>query len=297
MTDDLENTCNDVFEKVGIPDDINPLAQAEWHPSKRQLEEMQEELNESVQQSKLPDIVKDQHADRTYDSSKPYNQDIVSILRDYSVFNLIQKIKATSRALRNSDYVEPDIKRRALVEIERGWEQFSKVLFAIAPALAARRHVSYGGVGFVLANNIQGSFDDIFGTILLSVPENVLRLFKDDVFSGKMGPLLFDYFRSEESPIKKHFLALLLIEERPVGWKKLIDEYIISLEPNSFFLFDLVTSLKTVYKYGFLTKEDLSSNQFLIKKGLAKNLYKLRDPKLQKIRQITNKNLPKREFD
>ena len=62
----------------------------------------------------------------------------------------MQKIKASSRALRNSDYADPDTKRILLTEITRSWEQISKVLFALTPILASRGQATFEGQHFCL---------------------------------------------------------------------------------------------------------------------------------------------------
>jgi len=87
---------------------------------------MQNIINQDVFNSKLPDSLKDKYADEGYNQLRPYDQSIQNILQEYSLTVLIQKIKASSRALRNSDYVDPNIKRSLLKEITRGWKQISK---------------------------------------------------------------------------------------------------------------------------------------------------------------------------
>ena len=83
--------------------------------------------------------------------------------------------------------------------------------------------------------------------------------------------------------------------EKPRNWKKEIENYIVSLHKNSFFLYDTVNNLKAKYKFDFLSEENLSASRYLIKMGLAKNHFGDKKPGLHKIKQIDNKNLPKRE--
>ncbi|MGB0888075.1 MAG: hypothetical protein ACPGSL_08135, partial [Vicingaceae bacterium] len=110
-----------------------------------------------------------------------------------------------------------------------------------------------------------------------------------------MGPLIFEEFRNEQNALKKHFLALLIVFEKPRNWKQEIESYIISLHKNSYFLYDTINNLKAKYKYGFLKQEDLGASKYLIKMGFAKNHFGDKKPGLHKIQQINNKVIPKRE--
>lgn len=292
---DLKETCDLVNEKVGIPDNVNPLLHAKWHPDEKQLEKMEEEVNNTLQSSNLPDNVKDQVADKNYNQIRPYNQSIQNIFKEYSLHTLMQQIKATSRALRNSDYISPKLKIEALREIQRSWEQVSKVLFALSPVLALKGQAAFGGIGFIISEDFGSTFKDRLNMILQVNPTNVVGFFKEDIYSSKMGPLLFEEFKNEENGLKKHFLALLIVFEKPRNWKNEIENYIVSLHKNSFFLYDTINNLKAKYRYGFLKQEDIGASKYLIKMGIAKNHFGDKKPGLHKIQQINNKVIPKRE--
>jgi hypothetical protein len=185
-----------VFNKVNIPDDINPFLKISWNPTKEHIEKMQKEIGESVLKSGLPDDVKDRYADMNYNQIKPYNQSIMihNIFEEYSLYNLMQEIRATSRALRNCDYVDSNLKTELLDEILRSWLQLSKVLFALAPILALRGSAGFGGANFILNGDFGDTFEEQVKTIFLVNQMNVVRFFKDDIYSGKMGPLLYAHF-------------------------------------------------------------------------------------------------------
>lgn len=297
LCNDIKETCDIVFNKVGMPDNINPFIHTQWKPTQEHIEKMTNEIGENVLNSRLPESVKDQYADRSYNQIRPYNQNIQTIFEQYSLHNLMQKIRASSRALRNSDYVEPEIKKQILQEILRSWEQLSKVLFALTPILATKGSAEFEGAGFELSGDFGDTFEERVKRIIFVNPTNVVGIFKEDLYSAKLGPLLFDHFIKETSPIKKHHLALLLIFERPREWKKHIEAYIVSLHKNSFFLHDTVNALRTRYRYAFLNDTSLRECEYLIKLGLAKHHFGDKKPGLDKIRQIKNENLPKREYD
>jgi hypothetical protein len=85
----------------------------------------------------------------------------------------------------------------------------------------------------------------------------------------------------------------LIISERPREWKNHIEEYLISLPYDSFFLFDTLNCLRAKYQYDFLNNSEVKTFDYLIKKAFAKNYFKHNNPGLDKIVKISNKTLPK----
>ncbi|TGE15916.1 hypothetical protein [Hymenobacter elongatus] len=190
---------------------MNPLRLAQWKPTEEHVLKMHNDISDDVLNSRLPESLKDQYADKSYNQVKPYDQSIQSIFEEYALHNLMQKISASSRALRNSDYVDPEIKKKLLKEIIRGWEQLSKVLLALAPILASKGQAAFEGCGFELSGDFGNTFEERMNSIIQVNPTNVVGYFKDDLFSNKMGPLLYAHFSLETDAIKKHQLALLFV--------------------------------------------------------------------------------------
>ena len=297
LTIDIKETCNIVNSKVRLPENMNPFDHIKWKPTEEQIEKVQNEISENVINSGLPDALKDQHADKSYDQIKPYNQSIQSIFEEYSLHNLMQKIKASSRALRNSDYVEPEIKKEMLTSILKGWEEISKVLLAMAPMLATKGEAAFEGAAFTLSGDFGNTFEERVNRIIQANPSNVVGYFKDDLFSSKLGPLLYEQFNNEKNAMIKHQLALLLIFTRPREWKKHIEEYIVNIPKDSFYLYNSVNALRSKYRFDFLTDLEIKETSYLIKMGLAKNHFGDKKPAFNKIVKISNDNLPKREFN
>jgi hypothetical protein len=297
LKNDIQQTCNLVFNKVGMPDNINPYYQMHWQPTEEHIEKMQAEIGESVLNSGLPEEVKDKYADKDYNQLRPYQQivTIQNIFEEYSLYNLMQEIKATSRALRNSDYADPELKKELLNEILRSWLQLSKVLLALAPVLAARGNAGFAGASFMLNGDFGNTFEERLRTVIFVNLTNVVGFFRDDIYSGKIGPLLFDHFDKESNPLIKHQLALLIIFGRPREWRQQIDKYIVALPKDSFFLYDVVNNLRAQYRFAFVNENELREIGLMIKKGLAKHEFGIKNPGLDKIKLILNSNLPERE--
>lgn len=296
---DIHETCDVVFTRISIPDTINPYRLARWHPDIEHIEKMQQELSDTVMNSGLPEAIKDKYQDLGYNQLNPYNQNVVihDFFEEYYVYNLMQEIKSSSRALRNSDYANVEIKKQLLDEILRGWLQISKVLFALIPILATKGRAEYGGAGFLLSDNFGTTEEERARNILFVILTNVVGFFKEDIYSSKISPLLYDAFEHPTSPLIKQQLALLFIICRPKNWYNYIEKYIVSLPKDSFFLFEVLNEMRAQYKFGFIEENDSQILSTLIRKSLAKHMLGVNNPSPGQMKQIPNSCMPKREED
>lgn len=286
LTKDIKETCDIVNSKVSITGNMDIFSQIHWQPTEEQIELAQNQLSESVLSSGLPDNIKDQHADKSYNQLRPYNQSIQTFFAEYSLYNLMQNIKASSRALRNSDYVKPEAKREILNEILRSWEQISDVLLALTPILAAKGEAGFDGQGFTLQGDFGDTFEIRVNRIIQVNMTNVVGFFKEDIYSSKIAPLLYERVDRETNARKKHKIALLLVFTRPRKWKKQIEKYIISLQKNSFYLFNTYNALLAKYNYDFTTEEERNEISYLIKMCFAKHKFGSKKPGLHEIIKI-----------
>lgn len=293
---DIRATCDKVQEKCGIPEGLNPYRFAQWNPSDALLVQMQNEINNGVIESNLPASVKDHYADRQYDRSRPYDQDIRSILAEYSYVYMVQAMIAGARALRNSDYAEPETKHQLLTEIMRCWQQVSKVLLILTPILAERGSASFDGQGFLLIGDFGDTPEQRLYGILNELPANVVHWFQEDLFSQKMGPLLIEQFANDTNDISRHELIMMLTNQRPRGWKAQVQNYISSVSKNSFYLWDIYRSLRTQYRFGYASSRTLSDIEFLIKMAAAKHLTGSKSPGTKLINKIKDA-IPVREVE
>lgn len=294
---DIQETCEIVFSRISIPDAFNPYKFAKWNPQPMDIEQMQQELSNSVMNSGLPEAIKDKYQDKTYNQLTPFNQNvnIHEFFEEYYVYNLMQEIKSSSRALRNSDYADPSVKKELLQIVLRGWLQIAKVLFALIPVLASKGHAQYGGAGFLLSDNFGDTEQERAQNILFVILTNVVGFFKDDIYSSKMAPLLYDSFSHTSNSLIKQQLALLLIFCRPGKWYNQIEEYIISLPKDSFFLFEVLNEMRAQYRFGFIDETDARALSNLIRKCLAKHSLGVNNPTLGQIKKIPTSWLPHRE--
>lgn len=225
LLDEMNDLINIVDTKIGISGEFNPFQGVVWTPSEEKIQAIREDISEKVQKSNLPVKIKDQHADQSYNSDAPYDQSIKQFLNDYSVISLMQAVKASSRALRNSNYINPELKLTMLESIMKGWEQLSKVIFWVSPTLAKSGKANYEGFGLILSTSFKGTTSEILKNIYTANPYNVVNYFKDDMSSKKMGPILFKNLKNNRSELQKHFVSLFLISEKPDGWYSQLYEH------------------------------------------------------------------------
>lgn len=296
---DIRETCNVVENKCGFPDDMNPYKYAQWVKTEAGMQQMQEYLATGIRESALPTVIKDRYEDQFYNPSKAYDQEIRAVLREYSFHNMMGMMRAGSRALRNSDYVKPEIKKELLQEILRCWEQATRVLLVLIPMLAQKGEATFDGAGFTLAGDFGDTIEKRLIAIMSSIPGNIVTWSQDDLYSQKMGPLLLDQFSSEGDEVKKHELGLLIIKQRPRGWKDAIHRYIADVKKNSFYLLDVYDTLKNQYRYSQVSNQTLKEIEYLIRMAVTKHVSGQKEPGVKLINkwktQITSEVIPDRQ--
>ncbi len=288
LTNDLVSCREKVEAHCGFPHDFDPFGLAQWTPSPAAIERMRDEIREGIRDSNLPAVLKDKFADNNYDNTRPYNQQI-DLLSDSSVVYLINTLRAASKALRNSDYVDPGIKKKLLDEIMHCWEQLTIVLLVVLPSLAKNGNAEFNGANFVLQGDFGATIQDRIQRILVEIPGNIIRWSRDDLLSQKMGPLLIDAFNREKVALRKHEMVLLLIEHKPRGWSDAVQLHITSIGKNSFYLLDTYRALRNQYRFSYVSKATLKEIEHLIKMAATKHVTGAKEPGIK----LIEKTVPK----
>ncbi len=293
LTNDLSKQCEIVEQKIGLTEDFNLLEFMEWDPSEKQVKKIETEVNNEMQRSNLPDSIKDEYADKSYDADRPYNQEVREVIQGLTFLELKQKIIASSRALRNSDYIDSSLKKSLLKEITRGWRIYSQMLFLLSPVMAKEGHASFDGLGFILCGFEKLDLKEKIIRIIQVSPAYVVENFKDDLFSAKSAPLFYEAIDSETNKLIKHELILLLIFARPKQWQIYVKQYIGGASKKSAYLLDVLNLLINRYKYDFASNKELGDMKELLKMCYAKHGLKgkyLTDD----VKQISDRIIPER---
>lgn len=265
---DLMELIKVVDEKIGIPGHLNPLQNIVWNPTGQELKgeaikKLKSDISDRVQESNLPTFVKDQHADESYNSEAPYDQSINKFMHEYSVVSLTQAIKASSKALRNSNHVNKELRLALIDAIFEAWEQMSKVFFCISPTLAKEGSAWFDGMNVVLSSEFEKIKEDKLLCIYLANPNNIVRYFKDELTSNKIGPLIYQNIYKNKSQLQILLILHFLITERPEGWNKVLYSFMNLSHRNSFFLGSLFKLINKQLAIGFISQDDESKLNLL----------------------------------
>ena len=287
ITQDVLASVVAVKKTTGLPDDLNPYRLDIWKATSAGEAAMQKAVAEGVKESTLPDEIKDKFADTSYDPARPYNQSLARFLTEHSFASMFRLIQAAGRALRNSDYASPEIKRELLAAILAAWEETSRVILVILPTLSTERRASFDGQNFALKGFHSEDPAELALAILKSIPTNIVIWFQDDIYSQKMSPLLLERLSDVDAPdLSRHELALLIVQKRPRNWEARIQKYIASIKKDSYYLLNIYQALQHEYKYGFASKAVLKEIAHLIKMAATKHLTGEKEPGIKAIGKV-----------
>lgn len=270
---DLTALIGEVENKIGIGPSFDPLSRLLWNPSDEYIQEARHQIAEKVESSNLPADIKDKHADSQYQSAAPYDQSIQRFLKDYSVLSLESSIKAASRALRSSPFVDVELKHKVTTAILKGWEEISRVIFWISPLLAKEGRAIHDGFAIQLAEGFSEDLNQRFSEIIISNPFNVVSMLGGNLASKKIGPLVDECFQTTSSMLQKHMMALFIAIVRPIGWYEATLNYINLLHPKSFYLGNMLNRLTHEVQLGDLEHEEEPALKQLTRAILSKREY------------------------
>ena len=298
ITSKLKSLSDSVYTMIGIDGEFNPFKNIKWRQNESKEGITQQQLEESIRNSRMPDDIKEVVADKNFDSVRPYTQQIFNFLETYEVRNLMQLLSSASRVLRNSEFIKPEAKEKLIMEIFNGWEVLMRVLFYISPLMAKNGFGGLGGARFKLSDDFPKEYAECLKQIIVSMPYNIILWYKNDFYSDKLTLLLQKYLSGHKNDIIRHLIALIICNARPRDFQNIISHYISTISKNSFFLGDLSTSLKTNYSYDFMTKYELQQTENLIKACYMKHHTGSKEPGIDIIAKFESLKgkLPERKF-
>lgn len=285
LNSDLIKLSTGIGGKVNVSSPSKLFSFFRWNARQFGEEKMLAHLENDVLSSSLPQQVKDDFFDKEYDPARPYDQKIRALLNSYSFDNLAAGIRASARALRNSDYVQPEHKKSLLGTLLLCLEQVQSVLILISPILAKQGRADFEGTDFILDESLR-SEDGSTSQVWNVIPFNVIQWYKADLSSAKMGPLLFEKLRSELDPLRRHNIALLVAAIKPKSWKRVLEDYALSLDKDSFYLYDLFTYLVWEYRYEYLDDKTRDAVSALAKAMFSKHIHNTDKPSANMLSKI-----------
>ena len=269
---DLSITSKSIHAKTGMKEQDDPFAFLRFNQNKEQQEVIIERIESDVKQSNLPQSVKDQTADLSYNPSTAFHQDIFKVYSDFSVGYLINIIRIGSKVLRNSDQLDSAIKQQLLSELSSAMKVLSNIIYLVSPLFAKQGFIQLTEFSFKLSEafNRMGEKERTIG-ILVTIPYNLTLMFKEDIFSSKLSPVFISALNNEKDKVKRHLLASLLIYKQPEGWNGAIFNYMETIGQNSYYLGTLLDLMLAVYQNGELDEPEQMRMKNLIRAAIFKN--------------------------
>lgn len=267
VTNDIRRISKTVHEKVGMPEGINPFSRLKFETTDEQAKKAIQQLETTLQKTKLPNDIKDAITDNQYNPSAPFHQTVYKVFENYSVNYLQEMIGIASKTLRNSDYIEPEKKVELLTAITDAWYDTIRVIYLMAPALARDGVARYDGFGLQLTEGFNELKDDpnqLLIAVIATIPYNLVLWYKDNIYSSKLSQLIYDKISSESNSVIKHLLICIVIYEQPDGWQDVVRKYMADLNKSSFFYGNTLDTLKSMYANGVMSDANVAKTKDLI---------------------------------
>ena len=287
LTTDLARMNSDFLARTQIAPNLNPFGNAKWEPDHAALEHLKDEVRDGMTSSALPASVKDAVADRQYDRSRPYYQELREFIETSSLHQLMQGIRGAARVLRNSDHVEPEAKKALLDEVMFSWIRVCQILVILSPVLAVQRRATFEDIAFVLAQwDEEEEPQERWATIMSCILDNVVSWFQDDIFSKKMGALLCNHIEGHQGELSEVLVLLVMIRQKAPGWAKETKRFILTEHKNSFYLSRIFVALRTEYRIGFFGERTRQESRHLAAMTLARHDVGVKRPNKRLIQRV-----------
>lgn len=247
---DLKKLNAGFSKRSGISPGFNPYDSCEWKPSGEFLESLAEEVEDEAKQSTLPQEAKDAIADRTYDRSKAYSQEVQKFIKESTLPELISAARGCAKTLRNSDYVAPALRKELLEQVMYSWEKVAQALLIISPILARDGRANFEGMGFRLVDFDKIPDDRKVHAVVDAIPYNVVEWFEQDLHSKKLGLICLELFAEKSKSIAQILLRQTVILHKPKGWEGGVECFMRDEPKESFYLYDVFRALRSETKVG-----------------------------------------------
>lgn len=298
IIDDIQNITKSVQTKVGIPEDVNPFQRLKIKKNEELIGNVIQQLEENLQKSKLPDRIKDAWDDKSYNPSRPYHQDVYKVMENYSVTYLREMIEIASKAMRNSDYIDPELKEKLFDAITKAWLEMVRVIYLMAPALAKDGVAGYDGFSLQLDEtfNFENVSDDQrLIAVIAAIPWNIVMWYKDDIYSSKLANMIYSKIANPINPIVRHLLIGITIIEQPDRWSDVVRKYLSDTDRNSFYYGDTLDMLSYKWKFGAMSEMNAGFTKKLLLAGVAKMYSGSNRFELGNAKRINEQSLPDRQ--
>lgn len=287
LSKDLKNAYSKIQSKIGIPEDSNPFDFLRFRMEDGAQQRIIKEIDNNIQKSNLPQEIKDQIADLSFNPSAAFHQEIDKVYSDFSVGYLINLITIACKALRNSDHLDADDKMQLLHEVTSALKVLSNIIYLVSHLFAKQGYIYLPDYGWKLSDSFNGLCEeDKRIRIIVCIPLNLMRMFKEDLYSRKLSPVYIDMLKNEKDKAQKHILAFFVVSKQPEGWEPAIREYVDGIGKDSYYLGTLTEIMQDIYMMEDLEAPDRMRMNNLIKMLIFKAEKGCLPKSLSEIRKI-----------
>ena len=249
LSNDLKNAYSKIQSKIGIPEDSNPFDFLRFRMEDGAQDRIIKEIDNNIKKSNLPQQIKDQIADLTFNPSAAFHQEIEKVYSDFSVGYLINIVTIACKALRNSDHLDADDKMQLLHEVISALKVLSNIIYLVSHLFAKQGYIYLPDYGWKLSDSFNGlSEEDKRIRIIVCIPLNLMHMFKEDLYSRKLSPVYIDMLKNEKDKAKRHILASFVVSKQPEGWEPAIRDYIDGIGKDSYYLGTLTEIMQEIYR-------------------------------------------------
>ena len=115
---------------------------------------------------------------------------------------------------------------------------------------------------------------------------NIVNWFQEDLFSKKLGALLSNYALTHQGELSELLVLLIMAKQRPPGWEKEIERFIVRTKKNSYYLCKVFESLQTQMRIGFSTERTRQQLRRLSAMSLAKHSTGAKHPNIKLVKKV-----------
>lgn len=300
IIDDIKDVTLKVEEKVGIPADMNPFHRLKLRKmqDEEHIDRIIQQLDDNLQKSKLPNKIKDALVDQQYNPSRPFHQEVYKVMNNYSVNYLQEMIAIASKAMRNSDYIKPELKETLFDSITDAWLNTIRVIYLMAPALAQKGVAGYDGFSLQLDETFdkEATIQERLIQIIACIPLNILNWYKDNIYTAKLSQLIYSKITATTGPVIKHILVAMVINEQPNGWAEVVQKYLADVDRNSYYFGNAIEMLLSKWQFdSTMSEKNTLQTRNLILASYAKLYSNSNSFSLANIRKFKRSILPERE--
>jgi hypothetical protein len=251
LTSDNDPLVSDIVAKLGgalsefderyVPETFDPFAQLQWPADPKEEEKLWTPLTKAIAEGPRNPSDIDEIKRSIVEENRASNQVVIVQKYDQLERRLVALHGALVEALRNSDNLNGEIKRQAVLTALKAYFRIYKIGLIFAPAIAEKAFYFWHGILFSFEDKAHleslGDKNRKLWTVMNGVRISVTNKIAEQMGSKKLGEV-FNLF-ARDKQIAGYLRVLnfsCLIRAKPNGWMSAVQETIANTDRKEFFL-------------------------------------------------------------